>query len=568
MLHRYAALTAAATLLLLIAGALVTSTDSGLAVPDWPLSYGMWFPPMVGGIAYEHGHRMVAGVVGLMILALALWLWKAEPRRWVRWLGYGAAGAVLVQAILGGLTVLLLLPPQVSIAHAVLGQAIFCLVVCLAWCTSPAWREARARFVEDRRWPPLALLGMVAALLAVVQLVLGAVIRHTGSAVSWHVLGAVNLALLAGWIVVRARMVRRLAPSVWTFAWRLAGGVALEAAVGTSVWWQGGAVALRTSHVALGSLVLAQAVVLAWETLRDLAPGVRGWAVRRQGGLADYLALTKPRVSSLVLMTTAVGFWLGMRTAAQLALLLPVCVGTALVVGGANALNQWMERGPDALMQRTRHRPLPAGRMSPEAAFRFGLGLSVAGLALLATLVNVLSACLAASAWAIYLIGYTPMKRRTPLCTLVGAIPGALPPMIGWAGSRGALATEAWALFAILFVWQLPHFLALAVLYRDDYARAGFPMLPLVETGGLATARQTALYGMALVPISLFPTLIGVAGAAYFCGATVLGLAFFLIAARAAWVRSRASAQQLFRASVGYLPVLLGLLAYDRVPLG
>ena len=567
MPHRYASLTAFATFLLLIAGALVTSTDSGLAVPDWPLSYGMWFPPMVGGIAYEHGHRMVAGVVGLMILTLALWLWKVEPRRWVRWLGYGALGAVLVQAILGGLTVLLLLPPQISIAHAVLGQAVFCLVVCLAWCTSPAW-HARLRPIDDRRWPPLALLGMTAALLAVAQLVLGAVIRHTGSAVSWHVLGAVSLALLAGWVAGRAWAIRRHAPSVWSFAWRLTGCVALEVAVGTSVWWQRGAVALRTSHVALGSLVLAQSVVLAWETCRRAAPGVSGWAARSRGRLADYLALTKPRVSSLVLMTTAVGFWLGMRTAAQLAVLLPVCLGTALVVGGANALNQWMERGPDALMQRTRHRPLPSGRLAPEAAFRFGLGLSVAGLAFLATAVNMLSACLAAAAWAVYLLVYTPMKRRTPLCTLVGAIPGALPPMIGWAGARGALATEAWALFAILFVWQLPHFLALAVLYRDDYARAGFSMLPLVETGGLVTARQTALYGMALVPISLFPTLIGAAGTAYFCGATVLGLAFFAVAARAAWVRSRASAQQLFHASVGYLPVLLGLLACDRVPLG
>jgi protoheme IX farnesyltransferase len=346
---------------------------------------------------------------------------------------------------------------------------------------------------------------------------------------------------------------------VWASAWRFCGLVALQLLVGASVFLQRGSVALRTVHVALGALVLAQAVVLAWEALRRAA---LPW-----GRLADYLELTKPRLSSLVLMTTAVGFWLGMRTTAQLAMLLPVCLGTSLVVGGANALNQWMERGPDARMQRTRHRPLPSGRLAPEAAFRFGLGLSVGGLVLLATAVSMLSACLAAVAWAIYLLVYTPMKRWTPLCTLVGAIPGALPPVIGWAGARHALDAQAAALFAILFFWQLPHFLALAVLYRDDYARAGFPMLPLVEAGGVATARQTALYGMALVPVSLFPTLIGVAGAAYFYGAMALGLAFFVVAARSAWVRSPQSARQLFRASVCYLPLLLGLLAVDRVPL-
>ena len=567
MLHRYASLTALATFLLLIAGALVTSTDSGLAVPDWPLSYGTWFPPMVGGIAYEHGHRMVAGAVGLMILVLALWLWKVEPRRWVRRLGYAALGAVLSQAVLGGLTVLWLLPPQISIAHAVLGQTVFCLVVCLAWCTSLAW-TAGAQPVQDRRRPALSRLGMAVALLAWIQLVLGAVIRHTGSAVSWHVVGAFSLAALSGWVARRAWSVRREAPSVWTFAWRLAGFVVLQVGVGASVWRHRGAVALRTGHVALGALVLAQAVVLAWETRRRAATGASDGSAGPRDRLVDYLALTKPRVSGLVLLTTAVGFWLGMRPATPLALLARSCFGTALVVGGANALNQWMERGPDALMQRTRRRPLPSGRLAPEAAFRFGLLLSVAGLALLATAVNMLSACLAAVAWGTYLLAYTPMKRRTPLCTLVGAIPGALPPMIGWAGSRGALTTGAWALFAILFVWQLPHFLALAVLYREDYARAGFPMLPLVEAGGLATARQTALSGMALVPVSLFPTLIGAAGSAYFYGALVLGLAFFAVAARAAWVRSRAGAQQLFRASVCYLPALLGLLACDRVPLG
>ena len=179
LLHRYAIATAIATFLLLIAGGLVTSTDSGLAVPDWPLSYGMWFPPMVGGILYEHGHRMIAGVVGIMILVLAIWLRNVEPRRWVRWLGYSAFGAVILQALLGGVTVLLLLPPRVSIAHACLGQTVFCLVVGLAWCTTPGWSSA---LPQEGNWQPrmLAFLGVGIALLTALQLLLGAIIRHTG----------------------------------------------------------------------------------------------------------------------------------------------------------------------------------------------------------------------------------------------------------------------------------------------------------------------------------------------------------------------------------------------------
>ena len=287
------------------------------------------------------------------------------------------------------------------------------------------------------------------------------------------------------------------------------------------------------------------------------------WASR----LADYAALTKARLSLLVLMTTVVGFWLGMRSVGQRSSLFPLCLGTALVVGGANALNQWMERVPDALMRRTRTRPLPAGRLAPKTAFRFGMGLSVGGLAVLAVFVNIPSAAIAAFSWVSYVLIYTPLKRNTPFCTLIGAIPGASPALIGWAAARQALDTEAWALFAILFVWQLPHFLSLAVLYRDDYARAGFPMLPVIEADGLMTARQTALYGLALLPVSLFPTLIGVAGAVYFWGAAALTALFVVIAARAAWRRSPQAARQLFGASVLYLPALLVLLALDRAPL-
>jgi protoheme IX farnesyltransferase len=266
------------------------------------------------------------------------------------------------------------------------------------------------------------------------------------------------------------------------------------------------------------------------------------------------------------MVTTAAGFWVGVPRFGRYDLLLPTLAGTALVVGAANALNQWMERVPDAAMQRTKHRPLPSGRLSPAQAKWFGVWLLMSGLAILAVAVNPLSAMLAAAAAASYLLVYTPLKRRTALCTLAGAIPGALPPMIGWAAARNALDVHAWALGAILFLWQLPHFLAIAVLCRDDYARARFQMLPVIESSGLGTACQATLYGLALVPVSLFPAWLGVSGSRYFYGAAVLSLAFLGVILRAAWLRSVPSCRGMFVASVVYLPALLVLLACDRMP--
>lgn len=279
---------------------------------------------------------------------------------------------------------------------------------------------------------------------------------------------------------------------------------------------------------------------------------------------ADYLELAKPRLTALVLMTTASGFWLGLREPMPWLRFWCTVGSTALVVGGANALNQWMERDVDGLMRRTAHRPLPAGRLSPQEACRCGLALVVVGLVGLASTVNPLSAVLAFGAVLIYLLGYTPMKRASGLCTLVGAIPGALPPVIGWAGARGTVEPAAWALFALLFLWQLPHFLAIAVLYRDDYARAGFKMLPVIEPSGSATARQMVLYGLALLPVSLAPSLMRVTGAVSFYGALALGLVFAWLALRSALTRSRQRARELFLGSVLYLPLLMALLGWDK----
>ena len=563
MVRRFAALTAGATFLLLIAGSVVTSTDSGLAVPDWPLSYGTLFPPMVGGIRFEHGHRLIASVVGLLIMLLSVWVWRIEPRRWVRRLGIAALAAVIVQGLLGGITVLLLLPPQVSIAHACLGPAVFCLATALAAALSPSWVEHPVRAADAGR-PSLRALGLAVALAAAGQLFLGAVIRHTGAAIGAHLAGAATLAITTAWFLARAHPRRAELPSVWRAALRLAGLLMLQVAVGTGVFWHRRALLPRTAHVALGSLILAHAMLLAWDARRRTERRGHSPHVPAAGRWRDYLELTKPRLSLLVLATTAAGFWLGLRMGEPSGRGLPLFFGMALVVGGANVMNEWWERVPDAQMHRTQHRPVPAGRLAPRHALLFGLGSSLAGFVMLAAAVNGLCAALAAASWVSYVLLYTPLKRVTPLCTLVGAIPGALPPVIGWAAARNTIGLEAAVLGTLLFVWQLPHFLAIAVLYRDDYARAGFKMLPVVERDGRVTARQIILYGLVLLPVSLFPSLIGLGGPAYFYGALVLSAAFLLLAVRSALVRSHPASRQLFLASVIYLPMLLGLLAWNR----
>jgi protoheme IX farnesyltransferase len=279
---------------------------------------------------------------------------------------------------------------------------------------------------------------------------------------------------------------------------------------------------------------------------------------------ADYLELTKPRITLLVVFTALVGFVMASPGPVSAAALTPALLGIGLVAGGASALNMLLERDTDALMQRTRERPLPAGRLRPAEALLFGLVLSGLGLATLAWLSGGLCAAVALVTWASYLFLYTPLKRRTSLSTLVGAVPGALPPVIGWAAARGGLEPGAYVLFAILFLWQVPHTLAIAWIYRDDYARGGLPVLPVLDPEGHLTGRQTVIHSLALLLVSLAPAVAGGAGWVYLAGAAALGSGLLAFAVRLAVVRSVAAARALFLASVAYLPALFLLLLVDR----
>lgn len=279
-----------------------------------------------------------------------------------------------------------------------------------------------------------------------------------------------------------------------------------------------------------------------------------------RASLGDWLELTKPRITTMVVFTALVGFVTATAASPWTALLLAALAGTGLVAGGASALNQVMERDTDALMHRTRTRPIPAGRIRPVEAVLFGLLLTLAGLALLAALCGTLAALVALSSWASYLFLYTPLKRRSHLATLVGAVPGALPPVIGWAAASGRLEPGAFILFAIVFLWQIPHFLAIAWLYRDDYERGGLKVLPVIDREGRLTGRQAVLHSVSLLVVSLAPVAAGLGGALYLAGALLLGVGLTLAALQLARMRSLVAARYLFLASVLYLPALTSLL--------
>ena len=274
----------------------------------------------------------------------------------------------------------------------------------------------------------------------------------------------------------------------------------------------------------------------------------------------DYLELSKARIVLMVLITTAAGFLIGSFGHPDMTLLLHVLVGTAFVAAGTNALNQYVERDRDAKMNRTRNRPLPDGRITPGAAFGYSVAVVALGSLYLAVTVNILTSALGLATLFSYLFAYTPLKLKTTLSTIVGAVPGAIPPLMGWSAARNSLDYGGWLLFAILFLWQLPHFLAIGWIYRDDYARAGYSILSVSDVDGRISGRQAVIYSLALIPISLFPSFFGLAGGGYLLGALTCGL--FLLAASIAFARNRTmhSARRLFIASIVYLPVVMTLL--------
>ena len=302
------------------------------------------------------------------------------------------------------------------------------------------------------------------------------------------------------------------------------------------------------------------------------SPGVaplQGEAVERpplsfRERVSAYVELTKPRITFLIVLTSAAGFALASQGRIDYVGMLSALLGIGLLSSGIATLNQYAERDLDGLMRRTATRPLPAGKLAPWEALAFGAGVTIAAETYLLVFVNPLTALLGLTVIAGYVFAYTPLKTRTSLSTMVGAFPGAVPPLIGWAAARGSISIEGWVLFAILFLWQFPHFLAIAWMYREDYNRAGILMLPVVEPDGRVTAQQIVVYTLMLLPVSLLPTVLGMSGRIYLVGAAILGLLFLYSSLRAAFSMSRQHARRLLLASVLYLPLLFILMVLNR----
>jgi protoheme IX farnesyltransferase len=602
IVRRTARVTAVAVFLLLIAGALVTSTESGLAVPDWPLSYGRLLPPMVGGILYEHGHRMVAALVTFFVgLQMGVILW-GERRRAVRRLGVFAFGAILAQAILGGLTVLFLLPPAVSSAHAGLAQVVFAATVAIAWMTSRSFLSGalveRVEAADAARLGTAFRLSSLAALATYGQILLGAVIRHTGAGLAIpdfplsfgrlaptaaefarrgvgiafaHRAFAVVTALLVLAAIGAAWRLRERIPALGALTAVWGSILALQLTLGALSVWSKKAVPVTTAHLAVGGLLWVTAVLtaLTLATGRARALGAGGALPARPAPrLRDLVELTKPRITLFVVLTAFVGFSAGTAgplSTLNLALLVHTLIGTALVASGTSAFNQLFEIALDARMARTANRPLPSGRLSPRAAFVFASALSAVGIAELALFANGITALLAAVTLVSYVGLYTPMKKVSPVSTIVGAVPGALPPLGGFTAAQGSIAAPGLVLFAILFLWQLPHFFAIGWRHRADYALAGVRILPTIDPGGKRTGRHALGWCLLLVPATLLPAALGMAGTVYAVGAMGLTLAFLAASFRFARETTDERALTLFLASIGWLPAVLVLLVADRI---
>lgn len=569
--HRISKILAAATLGLIYVGGLVTSTHSALAVPDWPLSYGQLMPPMVGGILFEHGHRIVATGVGLLTIICAIVFSIKEDRKWVKRLAWAAVGLVILQGVLGGMTVLLRLPWFISASHATMAQSFFALVVALAVWSSPFWKSPPKQYIEPKNVFPLHLISIVLTAILFLQLIVGSLVRHTGYLFLLHVVGAVLIAILAGWVHLRVWQNHFDIKPLRAASSGLVGLIVLQLVLGITTFilltskiqvlsHPLASAAIISLHVVVGAGILGLSVIVTLLTIKIKPEENRDIKTM----LADYLQLTKPGISFMAGITALAGFVLGSNGDVDLAKLFHTVVGTLMIAGGAGTLNMLIEKDSDALMKRTAKRPLPSGRMKPGEVLFVGTFLSVLSIVYLSWAVNFLTAIVAGLTLSIYLYVYTPLKKMTSLCTIVGAVAGALPPVIGWAAATNGLGIEAWVLFGIIFFWQFPHFFSLAWIYRNDYADGGLHMLP-------GKTNQTALgilvNSVGLLLISLVPTFLNLTGQIYLISAILLGAWMLFYSVQFYRNHSQHTARKLFFASLAYIPILVIFMLINRTPI-
>lgn len=593
--RRIATVTALATLALIAHGAVVRATGSGLGCLDeWPTCFGGWVAPMEYHALIEWSHRALAGAVGVLVVATAVTARLAvpDPHRGVRRAAYLAVGGVVAQAALGRLVVTAELYPAYVSLHFLLAMGLVALTVGVA---------ARARTIGRRpaSGAERRLSGMVTGALGgtLVLLVLGALVRQQGAGLAfadWPLMGGrvlpapddlaqglhfahrlLALGVFGHLIVLALRARRDPRPGVRLLAVGVAGTFAAQMLVGGLNVWTGLAPAAVLVHVALSAVVWAGLCALAVVS-RTAAAGASSPPPESPtpsphpvGGLADhvraYARLTKPRIIILLLVTTIPAMVLAADGMPPLWLIGATLLGGMMTAGSANAINQYLEREVDEKMHRTRSRPLPSHAMTPRRALAFGVGLGAVGTGWLVLTVNALAAALAGAAILFYVLVYTVwLKPSTPQNIVIGGAAGAAPVLVGWAAVTGTLSVEAWILFAIIFVWTPPHFWALAMKYKDDYARAGVPMLPVLRSP-VETAAQILLYTAVLVAVTLILYPVAQMGPLYTATAVLLGGGFLYVALRLRWEPTPERAFGVFRYSLSYLALLFCAIAVDRL---
>ena len=623
--------TVAATYLLIVIGAVVRVTGSGLGCPDWPLCYGRLFPPLEFAPLLEYTHRLVGAIVSALIVAVVggVWLCFRHRRRLVV-LATGVVVLLVIQIGLGAVTVLTELSPLVVLIHLGLAMLVLGALVMLAVYTGPAGGAAPTT-TGDRRsldqWLGFRTLVLTTAVAIYALVLTGAAVRSTGatwSCIGWpdcnglllplgvdplvdthllHRFTAYTIAVLAVLAVVRARPWRQRFPAVWWGALALVAGVVAQGAIGVWGVTAGFVPLVQAIHVAGASAAWTAAVALAALVTRSPAPAAvggisepipaddpsppipagadespgpdqppagqalqTGHAARRP--LAGFLQLTKPRIILLLLAPTLCAMIVAADGWPSPLLVAATLLGGALAAGAANAFNHYLDRDIDAIMRRTAHRALPAGVLRPRQAVWFGLVLAVLSFVVLTVFANLLAALLAQAAIVFYIFIYTLwLKRSSPSNIVIGGAAGAVPPLVGWAAVTGSIGLLPLYLFAIIFYWTPPHFWALSLLIKDDYARARIPMLPVVR-GGAETRRQIVLYSLLMVAITLLLVPFQLAGMFYLASAVLLGGLFVFYAVRLLREASAVAARLLFKYSVIYLYLILAAIVVDQKFIG
>ena len=627
-LKRYAQFTVICTLGLIFLGGLVKSHESGLSVPDWPNTYGEFmftFPysKWVGGIFYEHLHRLFASFVGFLILILSFWIWKIESRVWLKKLGFAALFTVILQGLLGGLTVIFLLPTLISMAHGILAQTFFCITIAISFYLTSK-KTFNKNILSSHHSKFIKLVFLLTASVYV-QLILGALMRHTNSGLAildfplsngqlipfpnenllssinylrfdlglnsvnlfqiishlLHRIGAIIVFVINGILLVHTLKFHRRNDKFLIPVLFITLLIFTQIFLAAFVIWTRKSPLITTFHVWTGALILGSSFLLLLRSFNSYQINKTFFSflfsknnskkkIKRSSMnlFYSFIELSKPRIMWLVVISTMLGYYLGSINNTlflfNFSTILYTIIGTMCVCSGASILNQFLEKDLDKNMNRTKNRPLPSERIKPETARNFGTYISALGVIIFFISVDILVGFIAFLTIFLYVIIYTPLKMKTTLNTFIGAIPGALPPLGGWVSGTGKIEPGALILFSILFFWQIPHFYSIAWIHRKDYAKVGFKMLPIHNSNLKRTSFYCVFFTILLIISTSSLTWIGLTDKLFLYGSLLIGLIFlyFSIETFSKWTYKKA--KRLLIVSILYLPVLLFILILDK----